>query len=238
MTTPSAREVLDRILADQRGELHTSFPAQVIAYDVDAQTVDVRPALLREIGSDEPAEPWGFEQLPDLLSVQVMWPRAGGFVVTFPIQPGDWVLVICAEQSTLLWRASGGTGVHPGLVDPHGLNGCVCLPGWVPDTDKLANVSTTDLVLGKTDGSATIKIKADGTVTLGSDAGAQALALAHLVDARLQRLQAAFDVHVHATAATGTPSPPIPPAAPPLPPGVTIPVGSLASVAATKVRGV
>ena len=158
MTTPSSREVLDRILADQRGEIHTSFPGKVIAYDVEAQTVDVRPALLREIGSDETSVPWGFEQLPDILSVQVMWPRAGGFAITFPIEVGDWVLVLCAEQSTLLWRSKGTAPTHPGLVDPHGLNGCVALPGWYPDVEKLRGVSTTDLVIGNPTTDATVRI--------------------------------------------------------------------------------
>lgn len=64
----------------------------------------------------------------------------------------------------------------------------------------------------------------------------QFVALANLVDARLAKLQYAFDNHVHATAALGTPSPPIPdPSAVPPP---VVPVGSLASVAAQKVKAV
>jgi hypothetical protein len=194
-----AREVLDRILADQRGELHTSFPAQVVAYDAEAQTVDVRPALLREIPSDDPAEPLGWEQLPDLLAVQVMWPRAGGYAITFPIAVGDWVLIVCAEQCTLLWRTRATAPTHPGLHDPHGLNGCVALVGWHPDASRLSNVSTTDLVIGTEDGSTTVKVKkAGGTVTLGSDQGADFVALANGMQRSMQALADALTTAANA----------------------------------------
>ena len=46
---------------------------------------------------------------------------------------------------------------------------------------------------------------------------------------RLDKLQAAFDAHMHATAATGPPSPPTPVVG-------LIPVGALAPVAAAKVK--
>ena len=195
MSTESDREVIDRIIADSRASLHTSFPARVLAYDVNAQTVDVRPALLREVPSDDPELPWGFERLPDLLNVQMMWPRAGGFVITFPLAVGDWVLVLCAEQSTNLWRTRAQAPSHPGLVDPHGLNGCVCLPGWFPDREKLSGVSTTDLVVGKDDGSSAIAIKPDGTIQIG-DVMATPVALAELVD---KAIAAALVGHSHAS---------------------------------------
>jgi Phage protein Gp138 N-terminal domain len=188
MSAPSSREVLDRLLADQRADIHTSFPAQVLAYDAAKQTVDVRPALLREVASDDPSAPWGFEQLPDILDVPIMWPRGGGHVITFPIAVGDWMLVICAEQSTLLWRVSADVPSHPGLVDPHGLNGCVAVPGWYPDPQRLTNVSTTDLVIGNLEEDATVRIKANGEVVIGGAAGAQFVALANRVDDELGRL--------------------------------------------------
>lgn len=73
-------------------------------------------------------------------------------------------------------------------------------------------------------------------IPLVAPAGAdvQFVALANLVNERLATLQYAFDNHVHATAGTGTPSPPIPdPTAIPAP---SVPVGSLGSVAASKVK--
>jgi hypothetical protein len=219
--TPTLHEAIERVIQDDRSTVHTSFPARVLAYDAEAQTLDVRPALLREVPSDSPGVPWGFEQLPDILSAQVMWPRAGGFVITFPIAVGDWVLVLCAEQATSLWRTRAQAPSHPGLVDPHGLNGCVCLPGWFPDKQKLGNVSATDLVIGKTDASSTIAIKPDGTIVLGADISAKEVALADLVSTAIAY---AVTHHTHVAPSGG---------------GVTavgVPSGVLPSMAASKVK--
>jgi hypothetical protein len=195
------RVVLDRVLADARSELHTCFPATVIAYDVAAQTVDVRPAVMRELGSDDPEEPWAFEELPDLMAVQLMWPRTGSRALTFPLSVGDWVMVLCAEQSLLLWRSRGTAATHPGLNDPHGLNGCVALPGWYPDVEKLTNVSSSDVVLGDLESDATVRIKPDGSVVLGGEAGAGALVL----DAALKTFLNGLAGHITAAAAAAPP---------------------------------
>ncbi len=235
-TTPTQREALDAVLRAGRRSLHTCFPAKVLAYDVAAQTVDVEPQVMRELQDDEGG--LEHERLPTLYDVPVQWYRGGGRYFSLPLKAGDFVEIVCAEQSLLVWRDKGEVS-EPGVSQAHGLNGCMARPGWYPDTKKLANVSDTDLVIGKDDGSASIRIKPDGTIVLSSETGAQALALANLVDARLKVLQAAFDLHVHATAALGTPSPPIVPNPPP--PGavgVTIPIGVLASVAAKRVKAV
>lgn len=218
--SPSARETLDRVYDEYRGSLHTSFPAKVIAYDLDAQTVDLSPAIAREVRGDDPEEPWGFEAMPTLVHVPVMWPRAGGHAITFPLKAGDWVLVVCAEQSTMLWRQKGTVNTHPAINDPHGLNGCVALPGWFPDTKKLGNVSGTDLVIGNLESDATVRIKPDGTVLLGGELGADAVALGARVDAELQRIAATLSSFVPGGGSQfGVPY-----------------VGAPASVAATKVK--
>jgi hypothetical protein len=225
--SPSPRQAFDRVLANVRSTLHTAFPAQVLAYDVAAQTVDLRPAIEREVPTDDPRTPWDLLPLPDLYGVQLMWPRGGSYAWTFPLKPGDWVLVLCAEQSTMLWRSRGEAPSPPGILDAHGLNGCVALPGWFPDKDRLANVSTTDLVIGAEDGSATIRIKPDGTVVLSEDA--VALALAPLVE---KAIEAAIKGHTHTVSTTGTA------AAQSGTTAVGVLGGTVLSTAASKVKGV
>ena len=198
MTTPTTREALERVLKGGRRSLHTSFPAKVLAYDVAAQTVDLEPQLMRELEDDEGA--LEYETLPTLYDVPVQWPRAGGFVVTFPVKPGDFVEVQCAEQSTLRWREKGAVS-EPGISQPHGLNGCIAKPGWYPDTKRLTVVNTTDLVIGKEDGSSTIRVKPDGAVVLGGEPGAQLVALSPLVE---QAIRVAIAQHSHAVSVTGS----------------------------------
>lgn len=191
--TTDLRDALDLVLADFRTDIHTSFPAKVLAYDPVAQTVDVRPALTREGTTEDGGV--AYDKLPDLYSVQIMWPRAGGFAITFPIYPGDWVKITCAEQSTMVWRRNGVVPSNPGITDPHGLNGCVAEVGWAPDKAKLTDVHTSNLELRTLEGSIAVSIS-DSLVTLGSVTGAQFLALSNLVQSAVN---AAIVGHTHAS---------------------------------------
>lgn len=106
--------------------------------------------------------------------------------------------------------------------------------------DQLVHLQAdgTVIVRAGTDG-ATLTLRPDGdvvvvpgpggTVYLGEDGALKAVALADDVDDRLGKLQAAFDAHMHATAAPGVPSPPTP-----IP--TVIPVGVLAPTASTNVK--
>lgn len=217
-TTPTQREALDAVLREGRRSLHTCFPAKVVAYDLAAQTVDVEPQLMRELQDDEGA--LEYEKLPIIYDVPVQWSRGGGCYFGVPLQPGDFVEIQCAEQSTLVWRDKGEVS-EPGLSQPHGLNGCIAKPGWYPDTKKLENVSATDLVIGKEDGSATIRIKPDGTVVLGGEVGALAVALAPYVEAAIA---AAIAGHTHTVLA-----------APP-PPGPAVPIVTATGILAGVVQ--
>ena len=49
-----------------------------------------------------------FIALPELLDVPVVLPRAGDYVITLPIRPGDECLVVFADQCIDAWWQSGG----------------------------------------------------------------------------------------------------------------------------------
>jgi phage baseplate assembly protein V len=104
-----------------------------------------------------------------------------------------------------------------------------------------------DLVAGEvalyTDEGAKVHLKRgrivveDSEIRLGSDSASNFVALATQTNQRLANLEAAFNAHVHATAATGPPVGPTP--VPSLIPVETVFPGSgvVGSVAATKVKG-
>lgn len=161
----SAPEAVARVLEDFRRQIYTNFPAKVVRYNASDGTVDVDPAVKCEVPGME-HEPLLFEDLGELVNIPIQWQRAGGFVITFPIQVGDWVKVHCSIQSLLVWRGTGEVHSHPGISDPHGLNGCWAEPGCYPDVLRVRNVSTTDLVIGKEDGTAVIRMTPAGSVSV------------------------------------------------------------------------
>lgn len=194
---PSPSAVLERLFGEWQSEVHTAFPAVVLAYDAGAQTVEVRPCVKREVPGQADAI-WDFEELPDLTNVPVMWPGTRAGSLTFPIVPGDGVLVVCGESATGLWRAGDQVPAEPAFVDPHGLNGCVAIPGWRVDTERLQSVPTDAIRLGHDKGD--VRVHPDGSVTVGGHVGAVPLALAPSVKAVLEALSAAVSAAATALA--------------------------------------
>jgi hypothetical protein len=221
VTNFSDAEALALILADWKREIHTFFPAQVLSYDVEAQTVSVRPAIVRSLSNEDAQAPIEYEELPDLHSVPIQWPRGGGFAVTMPIQVGDWVAVHCAENALHVWRQRGVAPSKPGINDEHGLNGCIAVPGCYPDKERLVNVSATNMEIRNTAGTVAVRIKPDGSVELN---GSSAIALADLVR---NAVDAAVAGHAHGSDGQGG-----------LGPGAFIPpLTGCPSVAATFAKG-
>lgn len=196
MLTYSPREALDVVLRACFNELHTAYPARVTRVHSERQTVDVQVAVMRQIPTLD-YEPHEFEEVPELVDIPIQWPRAGGFVITFPIKPGDWVELICGTTNTLIWREKGGVNQRPGLVDNEfGLGGCWARPGCYPDNREhtLKSVSTQDFEIRREDGGPVIAIKPDGSVRItsgdvvvGNGPAPGAVALADLVKTEIDK---------------------------------------------------
>lgn len=213
-------ELIQAAIADREMDVHVSMPAKVESYDADAQTVDVVPQLNRSLPDGQGN--YSTEKLPKLAAVPVCFPRAGGFFVSFPIQAGDFVLLVFSERNIGAWLATGEQG-DPGDVGMHTLDGAVAIPGVYPSSEALGDASDTDMVLGK-DGTSGAQIKITSSeVHLGG--GANYVALANLVNDRFSTLRTAFNSHIHAVAAAPGNS-----AVP------TTPLGAFADVAASKVK--
>ncbi len=87
-------------------ELHTHLPAKVESYDPATQTATVRPELFRFVEGQE-LHPAAVEDVP------VIFPRGGGTVFTFPVEPGDGCLLAYCEKDMSGWLKTGSPGVPP-----------------------------------------------------------------------------------------------------------------------------
>lgn len=103
-------DTLRLFMESQQSQIWTALPGIVTGADLDRQTVSVQPAIQGKVKSQT-----GKEQhvnMPLLVDVPIVWPRAGGFACTLPVQVGDEVLVVFASRCIDSWWQSGGIGAQ------------------------------------------------------------------------------------------------------------------------------
>jgi hypothetical protein len=137
--------------------IRVALPGVIVSFDGDAQTASVQP-LIKQIMVDGTTQ-----MLPVLQDVPVSFPRGGGFVLTFPVGPGDECELTFHDRCIDGWWASGNPSepldyrIHD-LSDATARVGISSLPNVVKGFDAGA------VALRKLDGSAFVKIDAAGVV--------------------------------------------------------------------------
>lgn len=157
---PEQVDLVDVILTALQGErddIHTAMPGKVVAYYPDKQTADIQPMLKRPVFDENGGRLKG-ASLPVLPSVPVIWPRAGGYILKMPMQPGDFVWLMFSEGGTGEYRTTGQES-EPLDVSRHTITYPYCTPGAFPDTSPSSDPDVTaneKMVVGKSGGKAKI----------------------------------------------------------------------------------
>lgn len=112
-------------------------------------------------------------RLPLLEDVPVVMPGAGGYILTFPIQPGDECLLVFSDTPLDAWWEQGppSQGVSNELISArrHSLSDAIAIFGLRSKPRGLADYSTTSAQLRNEDGSVVVDIAASKlTVTAPS----------------------------------------------------------------------
>jgi hypothetical protein len=204
MRTLSLREVLEKAVDSSARALRVAMPARVEKYDAGRQSVDVKP-LVQDWYEDEQGARRSVS-IPVISQVPVVFPGAGGFRLTFPIQSGDTVLLVFTDRSIDKWLHAGGE-VDPVDIRMHQLSDAVAIPGLHPFTSSWTSASTSAATLGRDDGPQ-ISLTAEA-IELGGNS--DAVALASKVLSALGGIVTSFNGHTHLSAAAGSPTgPPAP----------------------------
>ncbi len=193
--TPSELDIIRGALESALAEVHTCMPAEVVrvhAGEHQRQFVDVQPSLQRR-APNEDGEVVD-ETLPVVPMVPVGYMQGGGFFISVPLAPGDFVLLVFAERSLDQWLQTARKGsqraIAPGDVGTHTLEGAVALPcGPAPRSALLQGVHATDLVIGHVSGNGRIQITPTGEIRAGNATGHDFVALAAKVDAEIGKLK-------------------------------------------------
>jgi hypothetical protein len=148
---PTLGVVLANALDARLLDVHTALPAKVERYDAAKQLVDVKP-LVKSYRLGEDAQPVAVA-LPVICNVPLVFPGAGGFRITFPVQVGDTVLLVFAEASIDTWLEShGGADVDPADVRRHNLSDAVAIPGLHTSGAPWTGASASSATIGKDGG--------------------------------------------------------------------------------------
>ncbi|MFU3046012.1 Gp138 family membrane-puncturing spike protein [Pseudomonas paraeruginosa] len=156
---PSAERAMARALDSRVKRLHTALPGRVLSFDPQWQTASVQP-LIDQVLVDGTRVP-----LPVLADVTVQFPRGGGFVLTFPVRPGDECLLLFNERCIDGWWQSGEPS-EPLDYRQHDLSDAVAIMGISSQPQAVADFASDATALRRLDGSAFVRIDDSGTVTI------------------------------------------------------------------------
>jgi len=150
-------------------ELHTSMPGIIESFDSTKQTASIQPAVKRIfVTRDGDKEILTPSDLPILINVPIVFPRGGGFSLTFPVKKGDECLLNFCERSIDNWHQFGTIKV-PGARRFHSLSDAVAFVGLSSLPNKIPDYDPNNMEIKKDDGSVSIKLLENGNLEIHSD---------------------------------------------------------------------
>lgn len=156
-------ESLRMALESYASQLWTALPASVVSVNLTAQTVSVQPTIQGSVA--DPAGNVRLVNLPVLVDVPLVWPKAGGFALTFPVAAGDEVLVVFSCRCIDSWWQSGGIGA-PAEARMHDLSDGFAILAPTSQPKKLSNVSSSNVQLRNYAGNTLVEITPDGKANI------------------------------------------------------------------------
>ena len=156
-------ESLRMALESYASQLWTALPASVVSVNLAAQTISVQPTIQGSVA--DPSGNVRLVNLPVLVDVPLVWPKAGGFALTFPVAAGDEVLVVFSCRCIDSWWQSGGIGA-PAEARMHDLSDGFAILAPTSQPKKLSNVSSANVQLRNYAGDTLVEITPDGKANI------------------------------------------------------------------------
>lgn len=147
MTTPS--DIFRNCVWSQLNTVHTCLPGIVKAYEPSTNKATIQPALNKAYAS-------GTMDMPLLENVPIMFPKN----IFFPVNEGDYVLLLFAERAIDLWLSVGGQ-VTPTDPRKFNLSDAIAIPGLEPFTTDFSSNNGTDYSINFAGSSISIKPNGD-----------------------------------------------------------------------------
>lgn len=123
MTTPA--DILRQAINSQIENIHTAIPASIVNYDFEEQKATVQPLIRNRFRDGR------VEDMPEIVAVPVIFPRTANFSLHYPLNRGDYVLLLFMEKSIDQWLETGGQST-PLDSRKFDLSDAVAIPGLYP----------------------------------------------------------------------------------------------------------
>lgn len=154
-TTNLLRENVAVQAQAERESMYGEMTGTVVSFDATNQTISVQPDY-------KPLHNGEKVTMPQLDEVPIRFVRAGGFVITHPIKPGNRVVLRPQMRSTEEWH-TGGDYTAEGDRRNHNLSDMEAfLDGGEPLTDPISAFNTANMEIRSQDGSFGIEFSEDG----------------------------------------------------------------------------
>jgi hypothetical protein len=214
LQTPSLPQVLAAALDAALEDVHTCSWGSVLSYDAASQTCSVQIIQRRPYTDEDGARQT--ERPAPLLEVPVLFMGAGAYSITWPLIPGDVVLLLFMERAMDAWHASGQTDVDAGDDRRHSLSDAIAVPGLRSRKNKIDTPPSDAMVLtgpkiqlGSKNASNGVLTTSDGTAFI--EALAYAIAQSAAVPAQAPGTAALTNLYNALTSGASPPtSPPTP----------------------------
>ena len=162
MTSPiTMTDAIRQAILYNLNNVHVSLPGSIVSYDFTVQKASIQP-LLNKVWADGTSTP-----MPVLENVPVIFPRAGGASLTFPVVQGDTCLLLFVERSMDLWLSTGGQ-VNPDDPRKFDLSDAVAIMGLFPFNETSEAINNDDVLLTYQNSSITIKKSGDVVINTSS----------------------------------------------------------------------
>lgn len=162
MTSPiTMTDAIRQSILYNLNNVHVALPGSIVTYDYTVQKASIQP-LLNKVWADGTSTP-----MPVLENVPVIFPRAGGASLTFPVVQGDTCLLLFIERSMDLWLSTGGQ-VSPDDPRKFDLSDAVAIMGLIPFSESSEAINNDDVLLTYQNSSITIKKSGDVVINTSS----------------------------------------------------------------------
>lgn len=158
-------EAIEIAISKKINNMHTCFPAKIIAVNAEKCTVDVEPVMNVYLSTGQKV------QYPILYNVMLFMPKVSNLNIgiAMPVNVGDYCLVLCAENSLENFRTieeSKGENFNY-FNEKFSMNNAIAIVGLYPADKQLGEAITENAVIIY-NGDTKIEVKESGVSVIGN----------------------------------------------------------------------